>query len=69
MFFQHSLSRMLCQQAVVGVPGARLVRMADDYDRQCSRKYAPRGSTTAFSDGFPLLLANEVRARGRRARS
>ena len=45
--------------AVLGVEGVRLVRMAESTRRACSRKYAPRGSTTAFSDGFPLLLANE----------
>jgi uncharacterized protein YcbX len=47
-------------EQVLGVPGARLVRMADGAKRQCSRKYAPRGSLTAFSDGFPLLLASEA---------
>ena len=45
--------------AVLGVDGVRLVRMADSTERACSRKYSPRGSVTAFSDGFPLLLANE----------
>ena len=47
-------------EAVLGVEGARLVRMADDAQRVVDQKYAPRGATTAFSDGFPLLLANEA---------
>ena len=46
--------------SVLGVEGARLVRMADGARRQCSRKYAPRGSLTGLSDGFPLLLASEA---------
>lgn len=46
--------------SVLGVEGVRLVRMADDVDRACSRKYAPRGSTTTFTDGFPLLLASDA---------
>ena len=45
---------------VLRVEGARLVRMADHENRYCARKYAPRGATAAFSDGFPLLLANEA---------
>ena len=44
---------------VLGVDGARLVRMTDGAKRFCSSKYYPKGATTAFSDGFPLLLANE----------
>ena len=47
------LSKML------GVDGARLVRMADGVKRFCDTKWGPAGATTAFSDGFPLLLANE----------
>lgn len=46
-------------EAVLGVEGCRLVRMADDAERQVSRKYAHKGSLTALSDGFPVLLANE----------
>ena len=45
---------------VLGVEGARLVRMADGARRQCDRRYAHAGSLTAFSDGFPLLLASEA---------
>ena len=44
---------------VLGVEGCRLVRMADDAERQVSRKYAHKGSLTALSDGFPVLLAND----------
>ena len=45
--------------AVLGVEGARLMRMADGATRPVSRKYAPRGTLTTLNDGFPLLLANE----------
>ncbi len=38
----------------------RLVRMADDFHRQLDRRYAPRpGDTTAFADGFPILIVSE----------
>lgn len=47
-------------QKALGMDGARLVRMADEGIRPCSRKYAPRNSHTGFSDGFPLLLASEA---------
>ena len=47
-------------ETVTGVEGARLVRMADGERRKCSTKYAPRGSLTSFSDGFPVLLASEA---------
>ena len=45
---------------VLGIASARLVRMPDDAVRQCSQKYAPRGSQTAYSDGYPVLLASEA---------
>jgi uncharacterized protein YcbX len=53
---------------VLGVEGARCVRMCEEEERQCSRHYAPRGSTTAFSDGFPLLLASEASLKDLNAR-
>ncbi|KAH8089967.1 hypothetical protein JL720_6261 [Aureococcus anophagefferens] len=37
--------------------GCRLVRMPDGATRQVDRKYAPKRTSTAFSDGFPLLVA------------
>ena len=46
--------------AALGVDGARLVRMADKTKRYCSNKYARSDALTAFSDGFPLLLATEA---------
>ena len=45
---------------VLGVRGARLVRMAKAHRRTCSPNYARAGSTTGFSDGFPILLANDA---------
>lgn len=45
---------------VLGIEGARLVRMTESEKRVCSTKWGPKGATTAFSDGFPLLLANEA---------
>lgn len=38
----------------------RLVRMADAYTRIVNPKYAPQPARTAFSDGYPLLLAGEA---------
>ena len=46
--------------SLLGVEGARLVRMADDVQRPLDRKYAPSGGETSFADGFPLLLASEA---------
>ena len=46
--------------AVLEVEGARLVRMKEGARRPCDGRYAPRGSLTAYSDGFPLLLASEA---------
>ena len=46
--------------AVLEVEGARLVRMKEGARRPCDARYAPRGSLTAYSDGFPLLLASEA---------
>ena len=37
--------------------GCRLVRMADGAARACDPKYAPKRTHTAFSDGFPILVA------------
>ena len=45
---------------VLGVRGVRLVRMAKAHRRTCSRQYARAGSLTSFSDGFPILLANDA---------
>ena len=47
-------------QDYLGVEGVRLVRMPDEEKRYCARKYAPSDSTTAFSDGFPVLLASDA---------
>lgn len=39
---------------------ARLVRVADDFHRELDAHYAPRPSdTTAFADGFPILVVSE----------
>ena len=62
-------------KAALGVEeDVRLVRMPDGAVRACDRAYAPRGSQTAYSDGFPLLLIGEpslaelnARAAARRA--
>ena len=59
--------------AVLEVEGARLVRMKEGARRPCDARYAPRGSLTAYSDGFPLLasemslgaLNERIAARGR----
>ncbi|KAJ8602450.1 hypothetical protein CTAYLR_001277 [Chrysophaeum taylorii] len=41
------------------IPGLRLVRMPRSTSRWCDSKYAPLlGTRTAFSDGFPILLAS-----------
>lgn len=44
----------------LGVKGARLVRMTESHRRFSDGKYARAGATTSFSDGFPLLLANDA---------
>lgn len=41
--------------AVLATP-ARLVRMTDGWQRQVDPEFAPVGTTTGFSDGFPLLV-------------
>lgn len=55
----------ICQGATAGkwiskylrLRGCRLVRLPDDAARTVDRRYAARGQRTAFSDGFPILLA------------
>lgn len=37
----------------------RLVRFADDVQREVNPKYAGPGVLTAFTDGYPILIANE----------
>ncbi len=37
-----------------------LVLMPDHIKRQVDKRYAPEGSTTAFSDGYPLLMISEA---------
>ena len=44
----------------LGVRGARLVRMAKEHRRTVSPNYARAGAATSFSDGFPILLANDA---------
>lgn len=39
-------------------PGLRLVRFPDSSKRRVDAKYAKKACATAFSDGFPILLAN-----------
>jgi len=44
----------------LGLPGCRLCRHVDAAGpRPCEAEFAP-GAVTAFSDGFPFLLANEA---------
>ena len=38
----------------------RLVKMADDYERQVNPGYTQTPAITSFSDGFPLLLISEA---------
>lgn len=44
---------------VLGVD-CRLVRMADEHVRRVDERYARRPAQTAFSDGYPLLVAGEA---------
>lgn len=39
---------------------ARLLRVSDSARRAVNPKYATRQATTAFSDGFPILIATEA---------
>ena len=45
-------------ETFLGVDGCRLVKMVSTSTRYVDPKYAPRGTRTAFSDGFPLLIAS-----------
>ncbi|MCS6879297.1 MAG: MOSC N-terminal beta barrel domain-containing protein [Geminicoccaceae bacterium] len=38
----------------------RIVRLIEDRARPCDPAFAPPGSRTAFTDGFPLLVTNEA---------
>lgn len=43
----------------IGVPGARLVRMAHDHVRACNPEWAKRpGANTGFADAYPILLCS-----------
>lgn len=44
----------------LGEEGLRLVRIDEKERRQVDPKFAPRGQTTGFADGFPFLLANQA---------
>lgn len=44
---------------LVGNP-VRLLRVSDLARREVNPKYATRAATTAFSDGFPILVATEA---------
>ncbi len=43
----------------LGTP-CRLVRMADDFERQVDPSYAHPGDQVGFADGYPFLLATEA---------